>query len=64
MQTAKNPRQRFLEITRDNLIKRLESLLAKLDNPQLTREQLDAVKAEVASVQEQISKLGISPPQG
>lgn len=39
----------------------LQKLLAQLENPQLTREQLDKLQAEVADCQKRYVTLGYSP---
>jgi hypothetical protein len=54
-----NAKEKFLDIQRKNLLERLESLLSKLDNPNMTQQQLDEIKAEVMECQEKIQSLGV-----
>lgn len=46
------------EIQKSNLLKQLQRLLAQLENPKLTQEQLDRIKADVAACQEKYKALG------
>lgn len=54
----KNLKSRALEIEKNNLIKQLQRLLAQLQNPELTPEQLEQVKVELAEYQKRYHALG------
>jgi hypothetical protein len=49
---------RAQEIQRQTLLAELQSLLSKLENPALTREQLDELKLKVAECQKRYAELG------
>jgi hypothetical protein len=56
----KNPAAKHKDIQRQALMAELQKLLAQLENPQLTREQLDQLKWDVADCQKRYVALGYS----
>ena len=55
-----NPKLKYLEIKRKALMAELQRLTSKIDNPALTREQLDTVKKQVEECKQKFKKLGLS----
>lgn len=49
---------RALEIEKNKLIEQLQRLLSRLENPDLTPEQLEKVKADLAECQKRYHALG------
>lgn len=55
-----NPKDKYLEIQKAALLGQLERLLSRLENPQLTREQLDSIKQEALDCQKRLQELGFA----
>lgn len=53
-----NLKARAQDIQRRKLLAELQTLLAQLENPNLTQEQLDRIKREVAECQKRYEELG------
>ena len=55
-----NPKLKYLEIKRKALMAELMRLTSKIDNPALTREQLDVVKKQVEECKQKFKDLGFA----
>lgn len=59
-----NPKSKFLEIQRKALLGELSILLSKIENPNLTHEQLEEVKRDVAECQRRLKEFGFKKDPG
>jgi hypothetical protein len=55
---AMSSKQKFLDIQRRGLLGQLETLMSRLDDPSITPEKLQALRAEVEACQRRFRELG------
>lgn len=55
-----NAKLKYLEIQRKALLAELQKLNSRISNPELTQEQLDTVKSQLAECQKKFQALGFA----